>query len=237
VSEIHPETPAVSAKGEPGRRAFEIWAAELDRLGLGTDTWHDQPGDDHAAWAVVESHFAAAAVDAPAELTAAMAETRAVRDGYATLCKEFGPSPQSGWSARISLTVLNRHRVAAGLDGLSRTPSNNREDLMMRYRRERDEARAELDTSRELHRLSRLSAAGDESELRHIHETLAIAYGREDLSEETATVVEAMAAERGRYRKALEEIDGMWDTTSDDSCETAADMAIIARQALGGDHA
>src|ERR1044071_3013066 len=71
-------------------------------------------------------------------------------------------------------------------------------DAFPGLKRELAEAQARLDTSRELHRLSRLSAAGDESELRHIHETLTIAYGREDLSEETATVVEAMAAERAR---------------------------------------
>ena len=81
---------------------------------------------------------------APApELAAAMAETRTVRDGYRQLCGEFGPSAQSGWSARISLTVLNRHLRAAGLAELPRTAaSGDREDVTMRYRRERDEARA-----------------------------------------------------------------------------------------------
>jgi hypothetical protein len=38
--------------------------------------------------------------------------------------------------------------------------------------------------------------------------------------------------ERNRYRKALEEIDGMWDATSDASDETAANMAVIAHEAL-----
>lgn len=89
------------------------------------------------------------------------------------------------------------------------------------------EVRAELATSRELHRLSRLSAAGDESELRHIHETLAIAYGREDLSEETATVVEAMAAERGRYRAALAEI-------RDGDSKYGDHARVVAREALDG---
>ena len=102
-------------------------------------------------------------------------------------------------------------------------------DAFPGLKRELAEAQARLDTSRELHRLSRLSAAGDESELRHIHETLTIAYGREDLSEETATVVEAMAAERGRYRRALEAIrDG-------DNGNVADSRSLaIAREALGG---
>ena len=52
------------------------------------------------------------------ELAAAMRETAEVRDGYAKLCEEFSDSPQSGQSARISLTVLNRHRVRAGLEAL-----------------------------------------------------------------------------------------------------------------------
>jgi hypothetical protein len=41
-----------------------------------------------------------------------------------------------------------------------------------------------------------------------------------------------LAAERDRYRKALEEIAGLWDTTSDANDETAANMAIIAGKAL-----
>jgi hypothetical protein len=52
------------------------------------------------------------------ELAAAMRETAEVRDGYAKLCEEFSDSPQSGQSARISLAVLNRHRVRAGLEAL-----------------------------------------------------------------------------------------------------------------------
>lgn len=79
--------------------------------------------------------------DAAPELVAAMAETRQVRDGYQQLCREFGPSAQSGWSARVSLTVLNRHRVNAGLIAFARAESDQREDITMRYRRERDEAR------------------------------------------------------------------------------------------------
>ena len=78
------------------------------------------------------------------ELAAAMAEAGKIRARLADLCDEFGPSAQSGWSARISLTVLNRYRADAGVGPLSRTPSNDREDTMLRYRRERDEARAEL---------------------------------------------------------------------------------------------
>ena len=83
--------------------------------------------------------------DVPRELAAAMAETRVVREKYATLCEEFGPSPQSGMSARISMTVLGRHREAAGLPALPRTVlAAEREDTMLRYRRERDEAREQL---------------------------------------------------------------------------------------------
>jgi hypothetical protein len=60
------------------------------------------------------------------ELAAAMAETRAVRDGYQQLCGEFGPSAQSGWSARISLTSLNRHLARAGLAELPRSAASQR---------------------------------------------------------------------------------------------------------------
>lgn len=83
------------------------------------------------------------AVPVAPELAAALAETRKVRGGYQELCEEFAPSPQSGMSARISLTALNRHRVRAGLPELPRARGEDREDVTMRYRRERDEARAE----------------------------------------------------------------------------------------------
>lgn len=76
------------------------------------------------------------------ELTAALAETRAVRDGYARLCEHFGPGAQSGMHARITFTQLARHREAAGLLPLPRSAATEREDITMRYRRERDEARA-----------------------------------------------------------------------------------------------
>jgi len=88
--------------------------------------------------------YATGAQPAAPELAAAMAETRDVRDGYAALCGEFSDSPQSGQSARISLTVLNRHRERAGLPPRSPAPAGEREDLTMRYRRERDELRAAL---------------------------------------------------------------------------------------------
>jgi hypothetical protein len=160
VSEIHPETPAVPGCGCPQQDG---------------KTYHARGTCTDPVVARLDWYTGDPLAPAP-ELAAAMAETRQVRDGYASLCKEFAPSPQAGWSARISLTVLNRHRTAAGLDGLSRTPSNNREDL----------------------------------------------------SEETATVVEAMAAERARYRKALEAIA---------ECRAGMPYPDAARQALGGDHA
>jgi hypothetical protein len=85
--------------------------------------------------------------DVAPELAAAMAETRTVRADLARLCQEFGPSPRgwTGWSARISLTTLNQFRRAAGVGPLTRTPSNDREDTTMRYRRERDEAREQAE--------------------------------------------------------------------------------------------
>jgi hypothetical protein len=112
--------------------------------------WVERPAREaHDLKVKINRHLKAAPAAAP-ELAAAMAETRAVRDGYQQLCGEFGPSAQSGWSARISLTVLNRHRGRAGLAELPRTAaSGDREDITMRYRRERDEARAELADVRE----------------------------------------------------------------------------------------
>ena len=92
--------------------------------------------------------------DVPRELSEAMAETRAVRDGYQQLLGEFGPSMQSGMSARVSLTVLNRHRVLAGGPPLSRAEAiAEREDITMRYRRERDEAREQLATTQAIARM------------------------------------------------------------------------------------
>ena len=118
------------------------------------------------------------------ELAAAMAETRQVRDGYAALCGEFGPSAQSGWSARISLTVLNRHRAAAGLEAFSRTESNQREDITMRYRRERDEARVQLADVQH--------AAGE--------------WVRETVARETA----GLAAERDAHKLRADHYEGLW---------------------------
>jgi len=71
-----------------------------------------------------------------------------------------------------------------------------------------------------------VQAAVDESDSTALAQ---LAMAREAISD--------LAAERDRYRAALEEIDGLWDTTSDASDETAANMAIIAHKALGGDHA
>jgi hypothetical protein len=82
--------------------------------------------------------------DASPELTAAMAETRTVRYLLAALCTEFAPSPQSGYSARISRVVLNRYREAAELQPLKPGRDGDREDTLLRYRRERDEAREQL---------------------------------------------------------------------------------------------
>jgi hypothetical protein len=95
------------------------------------------------------------------ELAAAMAETSQVRAGYARLCGEFSDHAQSGQSARIPLTVLNRHRVTAGLAALRPAPRGEKRDPYMelaasrdrnaaiavqldQYRNERDEAREQL---------------------------------------------------------------------------------------------
>ena len=130
MSEVYPETPLGSPpapESRAGRRSRLYGAIKLSDVEMAAPPAEPQP--------------------AP-ELAAAMAETRQVRDGYADLCQEFGPSPQSGMSARISLTVLNRHRVLAGLPELPRARGGDREDATMRYRRERDEARAERDRYR-----------------------------------------------------------------------------------------
>lgn len=79
------------------------------------------------------------------ELAAAMAETADVRDGYARLCGEFSDSPQSGQSARISLTVLNRHRVMAGLGPRRPSPAGERRDPYMQATEDRDRYRELLD--------------------------------------------------------------------------------------------
>jgi hypothetical protein len=128
--------------------------------------------------------------DAAPELAAAMRETRTVLAGYQELCGEFSPSPQSGWSARISLTVLNRHRLRAGLPELPRARGEDREDVTMRYRRERDEARATA-------RLYQECEAG----LQEVHAALVAAYGRDDLTEGAeALLVGALASERDEAR-------------------------------------
>jgi len=89
------------------------------------------------------------AVDMPVgdkELIAAWTALENVRDGYQELCREFSPSAQSGMSARVSLTVLNRHRVKARLPLLATTViAATREDITLRYRRERDEAREQAE--------------------------------------------------------------------------------------------
>ena len=109
------------------------------------------------------------AIAAAPELAAAMAETRAVRDGYQALCGEFGPSAQSGWSARISLTSLNRHLRAAGLAELPRTAaSGDREDITLRYRRQRDEAREQLAIAVTEARALRALAAEIIGDLEHV---------------------------------------------------------------------
>jgi len=122
----------------PGRDAYEAYLAAVADVLL--PPWDELTSAEYRAWEAV-----AASRDSVApELAAAMAETRDVRDGYAALCGEFSDSPQSGQSARISLTVLNRHRERAGLPPRSPAPAGEREDLTMRYRRERDELRAAL---------------------------------------------------------------------------------------------
>jgi len=130
-----------------GQIAYEASAEVLAAAtGFALPPWDDLDDVPVNAWMAagraVDVQVRTDGIDVPRELAAALAETRTVRDRYASLCREFGPSPQTGWFARISLTVLNRHRADAGLDRFTRTPSNDREDTMLRYRRERDEARA-----------------------------------------------------------------------------------------------
>lgn len=51
----------MSEENEPGQRAYEVWVAALDARGVSCDVWSDQDGDEQAAWAAVERHFAAGA--------------------------------------------------------------------------------------------------------------------------------------------------------------------------------
>jgi hypothetical protein len=97
------------------------------------------------------------------ELAAAMRETREVRDGYARLCGEFGDHSQSGQSARISLTVLNRHRKAAGLNARRPAPAGERRDPYMQLREERDELRVMLSTLTDRAEASK-AITGDEAD-------------------------------------------------------------------------
>lgn len=168
MSAVYPESPLSSppATVTPGQAAYEasvaVMAGDFEHPPW---RWDQLPpkhrqGWDAAAQAAIARYIEVNGrdpVDARAliaevlseqaapELTAALAETRTIRDGYRGLCEEFAPSPQSGMSARISLTSLNRHLRAAGLAELPRTAaSGDREDITMRYRRERDEAREQL---------------------------------------------------------------------------------------------
>lgn len=128
-----------------------------------TGIWSDE------AQAAIDARDLATELSHPAspELTAAMAETRIVREGYARLCEEFGPSAQSGMSARISMTVLGRHREAAGLPPLPRTVlAAEREDTTLRYRRERDEAREQLAAAAGRERMAALALGEEITELR-----------------------------------------------------------------------
>lgn len=88
----------------------------------------------------------------------------------------------------------------------------------------------QMNDLRDRHRALKLSAAGDEAELRDIHETLCAAYHREDLSEETSTVVDAMAAEWKRWKTALERIASTGSHYVDGQHASRA----IAREALEG---
>jgi hypothetical protein len=106
--------------------------------------------------AVIDAASELRAHAASPELSAAMAETRTVRESYARLCREFGPAAQTGMSARISLTALNRHHEAAGLPVLSPRDAKGQPDMWDRQQAEitsltaeRDEARAERDNARE----------------------------------------------------------------------------------------
>lgn len=137
MPDVHPQSPMggpklVRAGGAPlpvvplgGPQS--VWVG-VD-IGPGT-TWEDAP-----------------ATAAP-ELSAAMAETRTIRDGYARLCQEFGPAWQSGQGARISLTVLNRHRVNAGMPPLGPREASGKPDMWDKQQAEIDQLTAERDDAR-----------------------------------------------------------------------------------------
>lgn len=72
------------------------------------------------------------------------------------------------------------------------------------------------------------------NELQDIHETLVTAYGREDLSEDTSTVIDAMAAEWRRWRKALVQVRDAMPIGRHASPDECAAMRETARAALAG---
>jgi hypothetical protein len=170
VSEVFPESPpspppATATPGQAARAAWNDHWAGPDPYPAGEtqeETFERVWGD------VAQAAISAQPPAAAPELAAAMAETRTVRDGYRQLCGEFGPSAQSGWSARISLTSLNRHRGRADLERFSRTESNQREDITLRYRRERDEAREQLAIAVTEARALRALAAEIIGDLEHV---------------------------------------------------------------------
>ena len=136
MSEVFPESPPSPppATGTPGQafRATLIdrWTAR-NRCVDGR-TWDQLPAEDRADMeAAARAAIDAQPPSAAPELAAAMAETRQVRDGYQGLCDYFGPSPQSGMSARISLTMLNRHRERAGLPPLRPREAQGKPDPLM----------------------------------------------------------------------------------------------------------
>jgi hypothetical protein len=183
--------PATATPGQAAREAF----GELGADWYPGTPWNGLHEDLRAQWeAAAQAAIDAQPPSAAPELAAAMAETRAVRDGYQQLCGEFGPSAQSGWSARISLTVLNRHLRAAGLAELPRTAaSGDREDITLRYRRERDEAREQAEQT-ELER----NEARDRLAATQAH--------RDRLNRELATLTRELNAKDREIQGAADEL-------------------------------
>lgn len=208
MSEIHPATPLGSPRSpRPGEL---IPAAPLSLPVTVT------PGQPPTAYVGV----------AP-ELAAAMQETSLVREKLADLCREFGPSPQSGWSARISLTVLNRYRDTAGLDRMSRTPSNNGEDTMLRYRRERDEAREQLTAAAGRERMAALALGEEITELRA--EAGRLKQRNADLTQALADAAGYISRLEGELEAALKQATSQPDDTQYAVVELMGHVTLIGR--------
>lgn len=122
-----PASPASAAASTPGQAAYEAF------LPGGPIDWEYAASDVHAMWeAAAQAAIAAAPyeldsadigegtvwedVKAAPELTAAMAETRQLRDLTAEILAAFGPSG-SGHTARVGQVQIRKWRQRAGLEG------------------------------------------------------------------------------------------------------------------------